>query len=101
MFLKPNMGTMKLFGYMRGRNLDVNSLIYMPSLGTFQMSEIYVLRRGYDKNNNENGENWELISEADPARQENLDTEAHYDEMNAEQTWPTEQELKDGTQYSY
>lgn len=95
------MGTLKLFGYLRGRNLDVNSLIYLPSLGTYQMSEIYVMRRSMDKNNNVvNGGGpsgtWELAQSVDPSRQENLEIEAQYDEMNAEQTWPTEQELKDG-----
>ena len=39
---------------------------------------------------------WSLIQKADPALQENLETEAQFDAMNAEQTWPTEQELKDG-----
>lgn len=87
------MGTLKLIGYLRGsRNLDVNSLIYLPSLGTFQMSEVYVMRKS-DKNNNDE---WELALTIDPNKQENLENEAPYDDMNAEQTWPTEQELKDG-----
>lgn len=99
------MGTLKMYGYLRGgRNLDANSLIYIPSLGTYQMSEVYVFKRQVDKNNNSNGvckENgvsgvWELAQESEPSRQESLESEAQYDEMNAEQTWPTEQELKDG-----
>jgi pre-rRNA-processing protein TSR1 len=90
------MGTLKLYGYLRGRNLDVNSLLHLPALGTYQMSEIYVLNRAFDKNNNLNGEAWELLGKCDPSKQESLETEAHYDEMNAEQTWPTEQELKEG-----
>ena len=60
------------------------------------MSEIHVMKRSIDKNNNPSGL-WELAQTADVARQESLETEAQYDEMNAEQTWPTEQELKDGT----
>lgn len=101
------MGTLKLFGYLRGSSLDVNSLLYVPSIGTFQMSEIHVMTKRLDKNNNhmvgrENGSEgvWELVQSADPARQESLETEAQYDEMNAEQTWPTEQELKDGSLFN-
>ena len=86
------MGTLKLYGYLRGRNLSVDSLIHLPSLGTFQMSEIYELKRnGSDKID----EMWSLAQQADPKKQESLDKEAIYDDMNAEQTWPTEQELAD------
>lgn len=93
------MSTLKLYGFLRGRNLDVNSLLHIPTLGTFQMSEVYALKRTVDKNNNninEADETWELVQQADAIKQETLDTEAQYDEMNAEQTWPTEQELKEG-----
>ena len=84
------MGTLKLYGYLRGRNLNVNSLVHLPSLGTFQMSEIYVSKRNATE---KMGDTWSLEQQADQAKQENLDREAVYDEMNAEQTWPTEQEL--------
>lgn len=39
----PNAGTLKVTGYLRGINLDVNSLIHLPGLGDFQMSQIDVL----------------------------------------------------------
>ena len=84
------MGTLKLYGYLRGRNLNVNSLVHLPSLGTFQMSEIYISKRNATE---KMGDTWSLEQHADQAKQENLDREAVYDEMNAEQTWPTEQEL--------
>ncbi len=86
------MGTLKLYGYLRGKNLDVNSLVYLPTMGTFQMSEIHTLKR----TNNRSEEVYELAGQADPLKQESLDSEAKYDEMNAEQTWPTEQELIEG-----
>ena len=76
---------------MRGRNLDVNSLVYLPSLGTFQMSEIYALKRTSDKTLEE----WEMVQKADESKQECLESEAIVDQMNSEQTWPTEQELKE------
>jgi len=41
-----------------------------------------------------NGEEvWQLVQASEEARQETLDSEAVFDEMNAEQTWPTEEEL--------
>jgi pre-rRNA-processing protein TSR1 len=55
------------------------------------MSELYAMRRTGDKNQ----EDWQLIQQADPALQESLQAEAEYDEMNAEQTWPNEEELKE------
>jgi pre-rRNA-processing protein TSR1 len=84
------MGTLKLYGYLRGRNLNVNSLVHLPSLGTFQMTEIYVSKRNATE---KMGDMWSLEQQADQTKQESLDREAVYDEMNAEQTWPTEQEL--------
>ncbi len=86
------MGTLKLYGYLRGTSLNANSLVYLPALGTFQMSEINILQRNNDKSQ----EIYELVQKADPAKQETLDSEAHFDYMNAEQTWPTEEELKEG-----
>lgn len=86
--LNHEVGTLSLFGYLRGRTLNANNLIYMPSLGTFQASEIYqreLLKNGEEK--------WNLIQVSDESKQESLDNEAIFDEMNAEQTWPTEQEL--------
>ncbi|CAF0812694.1 unnamed protein product [Brachionus calyciflorus] len=88
--INPEMGTLKLYGYLRGQNLSANSLIHLPSLGTYQMSEIYALKKLMGDQ-----ENWELVQQADPSKQENLEIEAHYDDMNTEQTWPTEQELAD------
>ena len=86
------MGTLKLYGYLRGRNLSVNSLIHLPSLGTFQMSEIYEMKRNFSE---KMGDMWCLAQLADQTKQDCLDKEAIYDDMNAEQTWPTEQELAD------
>ena len=40
-------------------------------------------------------QSWELVQKSDPTLQESLETEAVFDQMNAEQTWPTDQELKE------
>ena len=95
------MGTLKVYGYVRGRHLNANSLVHLPSMGTYQLSEIYSLKmRGGEKTKQANGDDdadlWDLVQQADPLVQESLDVEAFVDDMNAEQTWPTEQELKEG-----
>ena len=54
------------------------------------MSEIHSLQR------TASGEEWNLVQRPDESRVESLETEAKVDEMNTEQTWPTEQELKEG-----
>lgn len=69
--------------------MNANSLAYLPGLGTYQMSAIH--QKVTTKGSSE--EQYELVQAADPSQQETLDTEAVFDEMNAEQTWPTEQEL--------
>ena len=58
-------------------------------MGTFQLSEIY----SQTKRNND--EQWELVQKPDETQQESLEAEAEFDQMNTEQTWPTEQELKE------
>ena len=40
-------------------------------------------------------QSWELVQKSDPAIQESLENEAVFDQMNADQTWPTDQELKE------
>jgi pre-rRNA-processing protein TSR1 len=81
-----------LFGYVRGRTMNANSLAYLPGLGTFQMSAIHqrVARKGAS-----GAEEYSLVQAADGREQETLDAEAAFDEMNAEQTWPTERELEE------
>ena len=60
-------------------------------MGTFQINEIFALNKTVDIN----VETWQLIQKADSSNQETLDFEAAFDHMNAEQTWPTEQDLKE------
>ena len=48
-------------------------------------------------------EDVKTIAVADPSKQESLVTEAEVDPMDAQQTWPTDEELKqaEGFQQSY
>lgn len=36
----PEMGTLKVTGFLRGNPLDVNNLVHIPGLGDFQMNQI-------------------------------------------------------------
>lgn len=75
---------------MRGRTLNANMLAYLPSVGTYQMEAIH--SREVSKSGEET---WTLLHTADDSKRESLETEAVFDEMNTEQTWPTDQELNE------
>jgi len=96
--------TVKISGYIRGRPLNVNQLVYLPGAGEFQMSQIDMPKDPYSlkkKRTNVDGENIEMeeevkvIAKCDPSKQESLITEAEVDPMEGEQTWPTEEELRE------
>ncbi|XP_069471452.1 pre-rRNA-processing protein TSR1 homolog [Ambystoma mexicanum] len=109
-------GTVKLSGYIRGQILNVNSLVHIVGIGDFQMSQIDAsadpcplnprggrthTKKGDDTEMKEEPIGGELEEEpkvlmkADPKEQESLLTEAIPDPMEGEQTWPTEEELKE------
>lgn len=85
-------GTLKLTGYLRGTSLNVNSLIHIPGLGDFQMSQIDALADPYTLSKNTDG-TARIVAKCDPSKQESLDTENVPDPMDAEQTWPTDEEV--------
>ncbi|XP_043910314.1 pre-rRNA-processing protein TSR1 homolog isoform X2 [Protopterus annectens] len=112
------LGTLKVSGYVRGQTLNVNSLIHLVGQGDFQMSQIdappdpiplnprvtKVLRRktGDVEMKDELAEgaaemeqDIKVLMTADPTKQESLQTEVVPDPMEGEQTWPTEEELKE------
>lgn len=88
-------GTLKVTGFLRGTPLDVNGLVHIPGLGDFQMLQIdaqideFKLDRGRDVAQAKS----RLLATADPARQIVLQKENIPDEMDAEQTMPTEEEI--------
>ncbi|KAG7299885.1 hypothetical protein JYU34_016905 [Plutella xylostella] len=97
-------GTLKVKGYSRGAGLNVNSLIHISGLGDFQMSQI----DGHDDPHplssvKENPKSDSMDAEftqvsvlqvADPSKQESLVCENIPNPMDAEQTWPTEEEIE-------
>ncbi|XP_019400886.1 PREDICTED: pre-rRNA-processing protein TSR1 homolog, partial [Crocodylus porosus] len=111
-------GTLKVSGFIRGQPLNVNSLVHIVGHGDFQMSQVDAPpdplclnpraakrpeRKGQDmeiQDESGNGavqmeEDVKVLMKADPSRQELLQSEVVPDPMEGEQTWPTEEELKE------
>ncbi|NP_001088282.1 pre-rRNA-processing protein TSR1 homolog [Xenopus laevis] len=110
-------GTLKLSGYVRGQELNVNRLVHIVGHGDFHMSQIdappdpYPLNPRVHKPKTKSGQDMEMSDEpatgsemeqdikvlmkADPSAQESLQCEVVPDPMEGEQTWPTEEELKE------
>lgn len=98
-------GTLKLSGYLRGMPLNVNGLIHITGLGDFQMTRIDGLEDPHPLSTpkeNTKSDTMEtevtkvsVLQVADPGKQESLVAENVPDPMDAEQTWPTEDEIKE------
>ncbi|CAH2015899.1 unnamed protein product [Acanthoscelides obtectus] len=97
------LGTLKVTGYLRGATLSVNQLVHIPGLGDYQMVQIDAPTDPYkvekNKNKSENAMDSDqivirLLEKCDPSKQESLDSENVPDPMDAEQTWPTSEEIE-------
>lgn len=95
-------GTLKVHGYIRGRVLSVNGLVHIPGWGEYQMSRIDTAvdphpleNRGRGKQLDIVDEETHLLEEADPNLQEDLTSTNEVDPLEGEQTWPTEEELRE------
>ncbi|KAF2880196.1 hypothetical protein ILUMI_25997 [Ignelater luminosus] len=95
-----SLGTLKVTGYLRGNSLSVNDLVHLPSLGDFQMLQIdaptdpYAIEKKSASQDAMDASIIRVLEKADPTKQESLESENIPDSMDAEQTWPTEEELK-------
>ena len=98
-------GVLKISGYLRGMPLNVNGLVHISGLGDFQMDRIdgpedpHPLNLGKE-NMKSDAMDAELtkisvLHVTDPAKQESLQSENIPDPMDAEQTWPTDEEIKE------
>ncbi|KAI5644034.1 hypothetical protein NE865_03945 [Phthorimaea operculella] len=97
-------GTLKVSGYLRGMPLNVNGLVHITGLGDFQIVQIdglddpHPLNTGKDNVKADSMEaevtKVSVLAVADPAKQESLVRENVPDPMDAEQTWPTEEEIE-------
>lgn len=85
-------GTLKVTGYLRGIPLNVNGLVHVPGLGTYQMSQI---DSAVDplKTSDEGSSGTQVLARSNPNLQTSLDSENVPDEMDAEQTFPTDAEI--------
>ncbi|XP_056000532.1 pre-rRNA-processing protein TSR1 homolog isoform X2 [Ostrea edulis] len=98
-------GTLKVAGFLRGRNLSVNGLVHILGWGDFQMTQIdarndpYPLFPKSDKHKEnameEDSGEVRVLEKADASRQESLQSENIPGEMEGEQTWPTEEEMEE------
>lgn len=108
-------GTLKVSGFVRGRNMSVNRLVHLPGCGDFQLSQIdtpadpFPWQKQRSSSNHGKGESMALDSEegvmamdedlkvlarADPILRQSLQSEVVPDAMDGEQTWPTDEELR-------
>lgn len=86
-------GTLLISGYLKGSPLSANQLVYLAGLGTYQLSEISVATSSRDAGSAASV-SFQTLHEAEPGKQESLQMENIPDPLDAEQTWPTEEELK-------
>ncbi|XP_075226411.1 tsr1 ribosome assembly factor isoform X2 [Lycorma delicatula] len=97
-------GVLKVTGYLRGQPLSVNSLVHIPGWGDFQMKQIDaptdinpLTSKSRDADMFDE-QDIKVLEVSDPSKQESLDSENILDPMDAEQTWPTEEELAEANE---
>uniref|UniRef100_A0A1Y1N7A1 Pre-rRNA-processing protein TSR1 homolog n=3 Tax=Photinus pyralis TaxID=7054 RepID=A0A1Y1N7A1_PHOPY len=91
-----SLGTLMVTGHLRGTPLSANDLIHLPGLGDFQISQIDAIPepQSAEKVAGTGVGVARVLERADITKQESLVSENIVDPMDAEQTWPTEEELK-------
>jgi len=89
-------GFLELTGFVRGNNLSVNRLVHVPGLGDFQLDRIEKLQDPCPLTRKNAMEELRVLKPDEG--QEDLETENTPDGMDGEQTWPTEEELKEADQ---
>jgi len=86
-------GTLELTGFVRGHDMSVNRLVHVPGLGDFQLSSIKKLADPISMSKRQEME--DLVELFPDEGQADLETENTPDGMDGEQTWPTEEELRE------
>ncbi|PLW12113.1 hypothetical protein PCANC_19499 [Puccinia coronata f. sp. avenae] len=77
-------GTLKLTGHVRGGRFSANRLVHLPFFGDYRVSTITMAENGKVVSTRTDEEADDLVSENCPSAG---------DELMAEQTWPTEEEI--------
>ncbi|XP_068153336.1 pre-rRNA-processing protein TSR1 homolog [Drosophila tropicalis] len=93
---EEDFGTLEVTGFLRGQSLDVNGLVHIPGLGDFQLGQVVGTPDPYKLDKSRDGELAEVrvLARSDPVKQTSLQSENIPDPMDAEQTWPTEEEIE-------
>lgn len=87
--IENEFGTLSITGYIRGNNLSANRLVHIPKFGDFQINKI--LSSSLKSCSSIDVD--EVLDVPDPDIQDNLISENIPDPLDAEQTWPTQDEL--------
>ncbi|KAJ3379811.1 hypothetical protein HDU92_006442 [Lobulomyces angularis] len=88
-----DVGSLKFTGYIRGKNLSANSLVHIQGYGDFQIEKISSANAPLKNKTNTLILEEKILAVPDKEKQESLLRENEPDEMDGEQTWPTEEEL--------
>ncbi|XP_053953037.1 pre-rRNA-processing protein TSR1 homolog [Anastrepha ludens] len=92
--------SLKVTGFLRGAPLNENSLVHIPGLGDFQMEQINTTFDNFRLDKRPEAQQIPDLRVADRGKQISLQSENIPDDMDAEQTWPTEEEIKAAQQES-
>jgi len=88
-------GSLRITGTLRGAPLSANRLVHLPELGDFKLSRI---TSAPTNNTKRKGEEMQLeggvLSERNDSSADSLVSTNVPDDMNNEQTWPTEEEMQ-------
>ncbi|KAJ9083043.1 ribosome biogenesis protein tsr1, variant 2 [Entomophthora muscae] len=91
----PTTGTLIATGFIRGKGMSANRLVHLQNLGDFQLTKIEkqpIPGVEYHKGNEAQNE---VLDIPTPELQDTLVCENIPDVMEGEQTWPTEEELRE------
>ncbi|KAJ3123036.1 hypothetical protein HK098_002256 [Nowakowskiella sp. JEL0407] len=87
-------GTLSVRGYVRGKHFSPNRLVHLPNLGDFQIRQISTFAAPSVSHNSMDEDEQVFVPQVE--KQETLVTENIPDPLDAEQTWPTEEEIAAG-----
>ncbi|KAK3858486.1 hypothetical protein Pcinc_035329 [Petrolisthes cinctipes] len=95
-------GMLVVEGFVRGRDLSVNSLVHIPGWGAYQLRSIdchhqrqHTLYPPTGRRKEDIIEAPYIHLEADPTKQESLTSTNEIDPLEGEQTWPTREEERE------
>lgn len=86
--------TLMAQGYLRGPEWNANNLVHLPGFGDFQVSRIETAVDPHPLKTGGKIPEILVIAKSDEKRQ-SLETEIVPNDMDAEQTWPTQEELEE------